>query len=121
MLIYQLVTGVVIMPRTIVFADSRGSYLGNMIKELFPNEDIVVYSYPGARLAKLVFKSTEIIYACKPTLVIYLGGINDLTMLDRRTCRVSLRFPTVSKFIALLSTVMMSTRSLFGLELRLEA
>lgn len=104
------------MARTIVFADSRGSFLGSMISDLFPNKDITVYSYPGARLSKLVMKSVEVIYAKKPSLVIYLGGVNDLTQLDRRTRRVSLRYPTTSKFKALLSTVMMSARSLFALE-----
>lgn len=78
--------------------------------------DNTVHAYPGARLAKLILKSVQVIYASKPKLVVYLGGVNDLTQIDATTRRVSLRFPNTSKFIALLSTAMTSPRSLLGLE-----
>lgn len=76
---------------TLVFADSRGARLNAQLTQC--NEpNIKVYSYPGAKLTEVVLRSMSYIYGSKPSLVIYLAGINDLTVLNPITRKVSLRF-----------------------------
>lgn len=100
---------------TLVFADNRGVRLNTQLIEC--NEpNIRVYSYPGAKLTEVVLRSMSHIYGCKPSLIIYMAGINDLTVLNPITRKVSLRFRHLEEFVEHLSSIIRSTRDLLANE-----
>lgn len=73
----------------LVFGDSRCRGLQQRLR----NTGILVYYYPGANLQKIITKAIPIIRRTVPTLVLIMGGINDVTMLHHRPTRtISLRF-----------------------------
>lgn len=100
---------------TLVFADSRGSRLNTQLASC--NEpNIRVHSYPGAKLTEVVLRSMNIVYATRPTFIIYMAGINDLTVLNPITRKVSLRFRHLGEFLEHLSSILRSTRDLLAYE-----
>lgn len=57
-----------------------------------------------------------LIHQLKPRLMIVMGGINDLTILDRDTGRVSLRFVEPMKYVEHIMAIINSARVLMGNE-----
>lgn len=104
---------VLIMALTLVFADSRGTRLGPQFDCLHV-EGILVYSFPGAKLTEVVLRSMAYIYQHRPSQVIYLAGINDLTMMNMITRRISLRFRIQDEFLEHLTVILRSARDLIG-------
>lgn len=100
---------------TIVFADSRGARL-NMQLANCNEPDLRVLFYPGAKLTEVVLRSMSSIYAVKPNQIIYLAGINDLTVLNQITRKVSLRFRHLDEFLEHLMAIFKSTRDLLANE-----
>lgn len=100
------------MPLSLIITDSRGVPLGDMLRDI-STMDYHVASFPGATLSRLVCKAPDLIYRLKPNTVIFLGGINDLTMLDRSTKTVTLRFSTPEIYIKHISDTILAAGILF--------
>lgn len=100
-----------IMAVTLVVTDSRGVKLGPLYSETY-NEDVRIFSYPGASLTKLVLHAFTLVQQIKPRLMIIMGGINDLTILNHETRRVSLRFTTPTSYVDHIMSVIYSARVL---------
>lgn len=103
------------MVLTLVFADSRGTRLGPHVGRLH-EEDIMVYSYPGAMLTEVIFRSVAVLYQYRPQQVVYLAGINDLTTMNPYTRKISLRFRIQEEFLDHLTGILRSARELLGNE-----
>lgn len=71
---------------TIVVTDSRGRYLDTMVDD----ENILISFHSGARLTDVATHAINIIGRFRPDLILLLAGINDITVLNRITRRVSL-------------------------------
>lgn len=71
---------------TIVITDSRGRALDSFLD----NEDILVSAHSGATLFQLASRAVDIINKHQPDIILLMGGINNLTILNRQTRRVSL-------------------------------
>lgn len=78
-----------------VFGDSRCRCLHNYLL----GTGIPVYFYPGAVLEEIVMRAIPISRLRKPTSVLIMGGVNDLTVLHHHPRRVSLHFPTQGEMI----------------------
>lgn len=86
----------------IIFGDSRCRRL----QPYLVDTDITVYYYSGANLEGIVSNAIPIIRAQKPLSVLIMGGVNDLTILNRRPRWVSLRFHSESEMSqAIMSTI----------------
>lgn len=92
--------------------DSRGTRLGSQLYEA----NILVFSFPGAKLTEVVLRSVAHIYQHRPAQVIYLAGINDLTTMNMVTRKISLRFRVQNEFLEHLSLILRSARDLLGNE-----
>lgn len=103
------------MALTMVFADSRGTRLGPQLERLHAG-NILVYSFPGAKLTEVVLRSTAFIYQHRPAQVVYLAGINDLTSMNPTTRRITLRFRIQNEFLEHLTVILNSARDLLGNE-----
>lgn len=71
---------------TIVIADSRGRALDSFLD----HDNILVSTNSGAKLYQLATRALDIISRHQPDVILLMGGINNLTILDRHTRRVSL-------------------------------
>lgn len=71
---------------TIVVTDSRGRALDSFLD----HDNILVSTQSGAKLHQLADRACNIIYRHRPDVVLLMGGINNLTILNRHTRRVSL-------------------------------
>lgn len=76
----------------------------------------MVYSFPGAKLTEVIFRSIASIYQHRPRQVIYLAGINDLTTMNPFTRKISLRFRIQDEFLEHLNVILRSARDLLGNE-----
>lgn len=72
----------------LVFGDSRCRRLHRYLT----GTNILVYFYPGATLEQVVLNAIPIIRRRKPTSILLMGGVNDLTILHHQPRRTSLRF-----------------------------
>lgn len=70
----------------IVITDSRGRNLDAWIE----NEQILVSFKSGAKLFDVALAALDIIPRHKPDMVLLMAGINDITIMNRHTRRVSL-------------------------------
>lgn len=104
------------MVLTLVFADSRGSRLGIQLERLHGANDIIVFSFPGAKLTEVILRSVAHIYHHRPAQVIFLAGINDLTAMNMFTRKISLRFRIQAEFLEHLSVILKGARDLLGNE-----
>lgn len=103
------------MAVTLVVTDSRGAHLPPLYNATY-NEDVRIFFYPGASLTKLVLHALSLIEQVKPRLMIVMGGINDLTLRNHETGRVSLRFTTlnfVDHIMAIIDSVRILVRNEF--------
>lgn len=82
------------MPITVILSDSRGVNLGYLLSNISQDE-FKSFSFPGATLTELIFRSAEFIRRFKPKLVLILGGINDMTILDRATRKLYREYPGI--------------------------
>lgn len=71
---------------TIAVCDSRGRYLDTWVD----NENILVSFHSGAKLNDVAHEAPKIIPRFKPDIIVLMAGVNDLTVLDRRTRQVRL-------------------------------
>lgn len=71
---------------TIILADSRGRSLDTVME----NENILVSAHSGANLLRLAHIAIQIISRYSPDVILIMGGINNITRLNRQTRRVSL-------------------------------
>lgn len=78
--------------------------------------NIRVFSYPGAKLTEVVLRSMHHVYDFKPTTIIYMAGINDISVLNPITRKVSLRFRHLEELMEHLSSIFKSTRDLLANE-----
>lgn len=99
------------MAVTLVVMDSRGSKLGPLYSELY-NEDVRIFSYPGASLTRLSLQAFTLVQQIKPRLMIIMGGINDLTTRNRETRQLSLRFTSSVNYVDHIMAIINSTRVL---------
>lgn len=74
---------------TLIFSDSRGKNLDVYLNR----EDILVKSFKGAPLLRIIDLSTPIIREYNPTCIIYIGGTCDLTIMDCEKRVISPRIP----------------------------
>lgn len=72
--------------QTIVVCDSRGWHLDVMLD----HEDILVPFHSGATLHYVAMRAIDIIASHSPDVILIMAGINDITVLNRITRRVSL-------------------------------
>lgn len=103
------------MAVTFVVSDSRGAKLAPLYNESY-NEDVRIFFYPGASLTKLVFHAVSLIQHVKPRLMIIMGGINDLTILNRDTRHVSLKFVNPTAYADHIIEIINAARVLVGNE-----
>lgn len=103
------------MAVTLVVTDSRGIKLAPLYSATY-NEDVRIFSYPGATLTKLVLHALNLIQHVKPRLMIIMGGINDLTIRNLETSKVSLKFGTPMAYVEHIMSIINSTRVLVGNE-----
>lgn len=84
---------------TLIIADSRGRGLQTHIDQLGTKEPgtIHVACHPGAGLELAVLKSLRIIRETKPTLIIVLAGICDLTWKNINTKTIGVRYQKVGE------------------------
>lgn len=104
-----------VMPTTVVLSDSRGVSLGVALNDITHGE-IKSLSFPGASFTELIFRSADVIKRYKPKLVVILGGINDLTLLDKTTRKVSVRFDSVHKCCDHFTDIIINARALLNRE-----
>lgn len=78
-------------PLLLVFTDSRGRNL----KVYLDDQDILVKAYKGAKLLQIIQYAEPIIKEYKPAAVLFIGGTCDMTILDRNTRSISLRYDTL--------------------------
>lgn len=71
---------------TIVICDSRGRHLDMMLD----HDEILVSFHSGANLHFIAQRAIDIIGRYRPDVILILAGINDITILNRITRRVSL-------------------------------
>lgn len=71
---------------TIVIADSRGRHLDMWVD----NEEILISFHPGARLIDVAREALHIVPRFSPDIILLMAGINDTTIMDRRTRQVRL-------------------------------
>lgn len=71
---------------TIVICDSRGRHLDMMLD----HEDILVSFHSGATLHFVAMRAIDIIARYSPDIILIMAGINDITVLNRHTRRISL-------------------------------
>lgn len=100
---------------TVILSDSRGANLGYLLNN-FSNEEFKSFAFPGASLTELIFHSGEYIRRFKPKLVVILGGINDMTVMDRITRKVSVRFATVDQCCTHFASIITNARALLHRE-----
>lgn len=93
---------------TIVVCDSRGRHLDMMLDD----EDILVSFHSGATLHYLAMRAIDIIAKHRPDVILIMGGINDITVLNRFTRRVSLISTTTAVIIDHLITRINQAKSL---------
>lgn len=84
--------------KSIIFTDSRGLGLRYALDEKGLN-NIGVFSYCGSNLNEIALRSMKEIYRHKPKLVIYMGGIVDLTKKDPTTKALSIRYTNSAKMV----------------------
>lgn len=99
------------MITTVILSDSRGASLDFALRDISEAE-FKSLSYPGATMTELIFRSADAIRRFKPKLVIILGGINDLTILDKSTRKVSVRFESVEKCCEYFTDIIINARAL---------
>lgn len=99
------------MPITVILSDSRGALLGPALQD-FSQEEFKSFSFPGATITELIFRSADCIRRFKPKLVVILGGINDLTIMDKTTRKVSVRFDSVEKCCEYFTDIIINARAL---------
>lgn len=71
---------------TIIIADSRGRNLDAYLDD----ENILVTFYSGAILAYIAERAIDVITRFQPDMIVVMAGINDITILNRTSCRVRL-------------------------------
>lgn len=103
------------MPTTLILSDSRGAKLGLVLANI-SHEEFKAFSFPGATMTELIFRSADYIRRFKPRLVIILGGINDMTILDKATRKVSIRFDSVEKCREHFTSIITHSRALLSRE-----
>lgn len=103
------------MPLTVILSDSCGASLGTALRDIL-QEDFKSFSFPGAMMTELIFRSADCIWRFKPKLVIILGGINDLTVMDKATRKVSVRFSSVEKSCEHFTDIIINARALLRRE-----
>lgn len=91
----------------LIFADSRGRKLSQHLAMY----GISVYFYPGAKLLDVFNYSCPIIRRLKPSAVLYMAGINDLTLLQRNPFLVSFRYASAQEMISAIIPSITSIRS----------
>lgn len=80
---------------TIVVADSRGRHLDMVLD----HEEILVSFLSGATLHTVALRAIDIISRYHPDIILVMAGINDITIRNRYTGRVSLISNTTSVII----------------------
>lgn len=79
------------MNPVLILADSRGRNLGSILHGL-ANHDVTVAVYPGAGILSTISKANSLLTRRDWTQVYILSGLCDLTVKDKKTRRVHLRF-----------------------------
>lgn len=87
--------------RILVIGDSRVKYLSNQLNNTTLNLLFEVVCLPGAKIEDLVLKTRTLLsYEVKYDLIVFVGGINNITRLSYRPCRhASLRYNSIDKTI----------------------
>lgn len=70
---------------TIVICDSRGRYLDTILDR----EDILVSYHSGATLHRVATEAVNVIDRFQPDTILLMAGINDMTVLNRVTRKVT--------------------------------
>lgn len=92
----------------LVFTDSRGKNLDVYIDHC----DILVKAFKGATLAQIITYAEPIIHRLKPTCVLFIGGTCDLTILNRTTRMISLKYSTFDELLSHMLEVLKEAREL---------
>lgn len=85
----------------LVFTDSRGRNLDVYME----HPSILIKSYSGATLINIITHAESIIHKYRPKCVLFIGGTCDLTVLNRHTRQVSLRYDNVGDLLEHMITV----------------
>lgn len=99
------------MDRSIIFTDSRGLALRSYLDEKEWN-NIGVFTYAGCRLSDIGIRSMKEITRYRPKLVIYMGGIVDLTKKNHVTKALSVRYENSAKMVEEFTQTMNALRHL---------
>lgn len=86
MVLIVLILLIVVKMLTIVIADSRGRHLDMYVD----HDDIKISFQSGARLMTVAHKALEIINRFHPDIILLMAGVNDMTVRNKYTGRVSL-------------------------------
>lgn len=79
----------------LVFTDSRGSNLDVYMD----HQNILVKAFKGATLMQIINRAESTINALRPDRVLFIGGTCDLTILDRVTHTVTLRYDSFDQML----------------------
>lgn len=99
------------MDRSIIFTDSRGMGLRPYLDEK-ALDNIGVFTYPGCKLSEIAVRSMKEITSYRPKLVIYMGGIVDLTKKNPVTKTLYVRHNNISKMTEEMNQTMNAIRCL---------
>lgn len=79
----------------LVFTDSRGKNLDVYLEH--PN--ILIKAFSGATLGSIISLAEPIIYRYQPKVILFIGGTCDLTIMNRETRQVSLRYNSIGDLL----------------------
>lgn len=79
----------------LVFTDSRGTNLDVYIN----HPSILVKAYKGASLAQIIDNAEATVHRFKPFCVLFIGGTCNLTLLNRSTHKIRLRYDTFDELL----------------------
>lgn len=91
----------------LVFTDSRGRDLDVYME----HPKILIKSFSGATLSRIIALAEPIIYRHRPTCVLFIGGTCDLTTINRLTRRVSLRHDNVGDLLEYMISIFREART----------
>lgn len=91
----------------LVFTDSRGRNLDVYLD----HPKILVKAYPGATLLQIIDHATPIIRDHQPACVLFIGGTCDLTVKNRNTRQISLRYNSFDQLLTHMLEVFKEARN----------
>lgn len=99
------------MARSIIFTDSRGMGLRSYLDEK-SLDNIGVFTYAGCKLSDIAVRSMKEITAYRPQMVVYMGGIVDLTKKNPVAKTLYVRQDNIAKMTEEMMQIMNSIRCL---------